>query len=196
MDEYAATSDAFSAEDGWREGSVKIRMPKEKHRHGREEDAPEATVGNIHYRPFLEVIKAAYQDARAQRYHWFPFRLFRRQTPPSPGSPPDPPERLITDIYNSDAMLEEHEKVQTKARDAREPDDDPAVEYVVAPVMVWSDSTHLTSFGTASLWPIYILFGNLSKYVRARPTAFAAHHLAYIPSVSRITCPKDMRLGL
>jgi len=50
--------------------------------------------------------------------------------------------------------------------------------------MLWSDSTHLTSFGNTSLWPIYLYLGSLSKYTRAKPTSFAAHHLAYIPKVS------------
>ena len=32
--------------------------------------------------------------------------------------------------------------------------------------MFWSDATHLATFGMVKLWPIYLLFGNLSKYVR------------------------------
>jgi hypothetical protein len=50
--------------------------------------------------------------------------------------------------------------------------------------MFWSDLTHLANFGTAKLWPIYMLFGNLSKYIRVKPNAGAEHHVAYIPSVS------------
>ncbi|TFY60206.1 hypothetical protein EVG20_g7504 [Dentipellis fragilis] len=50
--------------------------------------------------------------------------------------------------------------------------------------MLWSDSTHLASFGNAALWPIYMFFGNLSKYTRGKPTLFSAHHLAYIPKLS------------
>ncbi|KDQ28847.1 hypothetical protein PLEOSDRAFT_1075744 [Pleurotus ostreatus PC15] len=49
--------------------------------------------------------------------------------------------------------------------------------------MFWSDSTHLASFGNASLWPLYTLWGNQSKYTRARPTANACNHQAYIPSM-------------
>lgn len=58
------------------------------------------------------------------------------------------------------------------------------LENIVVPIMAYSDSTHLTSFGTASLWPIYFFIGLTSKYVRTKPTTFSAHHLAYIPSVS------------
>lgn len=59
----------------------------------------------------------------------------------------------------------------------------PQLETVVAAIMLSSDSTQLTSFGTASLWPIYLYLGNLSKYTRLKPKSFAAHHLAYIPKV-------------
>ena len=47
--------------------------------------------------------------------------------------------------------------------------------------MFWSDATHLATFDTAKLWPIYMLFRNLSKYVQGKPTSSAAKHLAYIP---------------
>jgi hypothetical protein len=50
--------------------------------------------------------------------------------------------------------------------------------------MILSDATHLTSFGTASSWPMYMFFANLSKYMRERPSKGAAHHLAYIPKLS------------
>lgn len=183
LDKYTATSGAFSADDGWQEGSIKIRLPKEGHAYNKEEDVPQFKVGNIFHRSFREVIRAAFQDVSARRFHWFPFRfLWRRKAPEGQHVPP-PPERLYTDIYNSDAMLEEHENIQEKAKLHREPDDPEDLEYVVGPILVYSDSTHLTNFGTAALWPIYVFFGSLSKYVRCRPNQFAAHHLAYIPSV-------------
>lgn len=52
--------------------------------------------------------------------------------------------------------------------------------------MLWSDATHLTNFGSASLWPLYMFFGGHSKYIRGKPTSGTGHHLAYIP-----TLPKD-----
>ncbi|PCH35863.1 hypothetical protein WOLCODRAFT_51266, partial [Wolfiporia cocos MD-104 SS10] len=64
------------------------------------------------------------------------------------------------------------------------PDDPPDTEVSIVPIMLWSDSTHLTNFGNASLWPIYMYFGSMSKYTRGKPTASASHHLAYMPSVN------------
>ncbi len=93
---------------------------------------------------------------------------------------PPPPIRVYTDCYNSNAMLDEDEKIHRMPRIAG---DDPDMEYAVLPLLVWSDETHLSSFGSAALWPIYIYFGNISKYLRGRPSEFMAQHLAYIPQV-------------
>lgn len=54
---------------------------------------------------------------------------------------------------------------------------------MVASLMLWSDATQLANFGDASLWPIYLFFGNQSKYTCSKPTAAACHHVAYIPTV-------------
>ncbi|KAJ7055705.1 hypothetical protein C8F01DRAFT_444509 [Mycena amicta] len=61
-------------------------------------------------------------------------------------------------------------------------------EPVIASIMPYSDATHLANFGTASLWPLYIYFGNRSKYERAKPSANAGYHAAYFPSV-----PEDIK---
>ena len=55
-------------------------------------------------------------------------------------------------------------------------------------LMFWSDATHLANFGSASLWPIYLFLGNLSKYIRSAPSTRSSHHLAYIPPVSAFCC--------
>jgi Plavaka transposase len=118
------------------------------------------------------VIQMAFKDTSSTFYHLTPFRLFWKPTADTE------PERVVTELYNSDAFLDEYEKLQHQPK---EPGCD--LERVIAALMVWSDSTHLANFGQASLWPIYIFFGNQSKYSRAKPSHFAAHHLAYLPSV-------------
>jgi len=92
---------------------------------------------------------------------------------------PDVVERLHGEIYQSDAMLEAQDQI---SKLPRAPDD--TLERVVVPLMVWSDSTQLANFGSASLWPFYLYFGNQSKYACGKPTANVCHHLAYIPTVS------------
>ena len=90
-----------------------------------------------------------------------------------------PPERVISEIYNSDAMIAEHERLQSQPN---EPGCN--LEKAIAAALVFSDSTHLTNFGVASLWPGYLLWGNQTKYERSKPSSFAAHHFVYMQSVS------------
>ncbi|TBU51185.1 hypothetical protein BD310DRAFT_786414, partial [Dichomitus squalens] len=172
LDEHQTTLGAFSVDDGWREIEVELHVPKERVQHEDERTTESFFVRGIWARNFTEVIKAGVRDVVARKYHWIPHQLFRRR------SADQPPERLYSEVYNSDAMLEEHQKLQEKPRNA---DDSPDVEYAVCALTVYSDSTHLAQFGTASLWPIHAFIANLSKYFRLKPTMFAAHHLAYIP---------------
>ena len=164
---------SFFAADGWHTTSISIRLPCEKVKQP-EDQAPQFQVQGLHYRKITEVVKSAFEEPAAETYHTTPYKLFWQ---------PDrtrPPERVITELYTADAMLEEHARIKS---------DPPKVpgcnlETVVAGIMLWSDSTHLALFGNAALWPIYLFVGNQSKYARAKPSAFAAHHLAYIPKVS------------
>jgi len=162
----------FSATSGWCEHSVKIRLPAEYQRFTKEEDAPQFEVSGVFVRSLTDVVRNAFQDPTGLSFHMTPFRQLWKS------SDDGPPVRLHSELYSSDAMLNEHEKIRAQPREPR-----CELETVVAAIMLWSDSTHLASFGNTSLWPIYAFFGNQSKYTRAKPTSFACHHLAYIPSV-------------
>ena len=161
----------FSGEAGWRESSVKIHLPVDKQKL-KEDTALMFEVPGVWHHDLLEVIRTAFEDTKAQFYHLTLFRLFWKSTPDSE------PERVVTDLYNSDAFLQEHEKLQQQPSEMG-----CDLEQAVAAIMVWSDSTHLANFGQASLWPIYLFLGNQSKYQCAKPSQCAAHHLTYIPLV-------------
>ena len=155
---------------GWLDRSYRPDIPSFSFQ--TEADAPVYNVGGLLYRKPLEVIKAALAESAAEQFHTSPFQEFWQ---PSPNAPP---ERLYSEAYNSDAFLEEHARICSQPRPHCN------LETIVISLMLWSDSTHLTSFGNASLWPIYLYFGNQSKYARGKPTSFAGHHMAYIPKVS------------
>ena len=212
LDKYDPPSGVFSASDGWLESSVPISLPKSRSKHKTEEAAPKFEVKGVVHRPLLSLIKTIVEDQNsrfAHKHHWYGHEMYwnpppsrAHGTPPplplppgstsisvhmytsdDPETTPPTPIRVYTDCYNSKAMLEEEAKLRKQPRNA---EDGPEVEQVIFPLLFWSDSTHLSTFGTASLWPIYVYFGSLSKYVRGRPTEFAAQHLAYIPDVSRV----------
>jgi len=157
--------------DGWHTTSIPIRLPCEKVNQ-LEEKAPIFQVEGLHYRKITEVVRSAFEEPAAQTFHTTPYKLYWQ---------PDKnraPERVFTEVYTANAMLREHEKVKNSSKVAG-----CNLETVIAAIMLWSDSTHLASFGNAALWPIYLFLGNQSKYTRGKPTSFAAHHLAYIPKV-------------
>jgi hypothetical protein len=128
-------------------------------------------VQGLFYQNPLDVIKAAFLETAAEDFHITPFKEYWQPHPNLPR------ERIYSELYNTDAFIDEHERIRAQPRLECQ------LETVIAAIMLWSDSTHLTNFGNATLWPIYLYLGNLSKYSRAKPTAFAAHHLAYIPKV-------------
>jgi hypothetical protein len=86
--------------------------------------------------------------------------------------------RVQGELYTSPAFIDAHREVQDLPR---EPGCD--LPRVVAALMFWSDATRLTSFGKAKLWPLYLYFGNESKYRRCKPSCHLCEHVAYFQSV-------------
>ena len=168
-----SSSGSKQLNDGWIETSVPISLPNIRVSHLSEAAAPVFHVKGFSYCKPLEVLKATYQEPSVAQFH---ITLFEEYWKPSPETPP---KHIYSELYNSDAYIQEHEKIQSQPQ----PASDCELEKVIAPIMLWSDSTHLTSFGHASLWPLYLYVGGLSKYTCAKPSSFSAHHLAYIPKV-------------
>ncbi|KAJ3825180.1 hypothetical protein F5880DRAFT_1611327 [Lentinula raphanica] len=155
----------------FQDATITIEVPS-----GSKEIEPQDfSIPGLQFRSIISVIKAIFADPLAEKFHFTPFKLFRTL----PGT--ESLERLYSELYNSDAFIEEHDRVQRLPSPPDQPDC--TLERVVLGLMFWSDSTHLTSFGNASLWPIYMMFGNLSKYIRSRPNSGACQHIAYIPSL-------------
>lgn len=174
LDDQSEGSSPFAKENGWHNSTVKILLPSEGVKHSAEEVAPVLEIPNVYHRSLVEAIVSAFKDESSVSFHYTPFRSFWKPTSTST------PERVITELYNSDVFYEEHVKIMQQQPEPGQP----SLENAIAAMMMWSDSTHLANFGNASLWPIYMLFGNQSKYSRCKPSSFASHHVAYIPSVS------------
>lgn len=174
LDNEEDASFPFSNQNVWKTTTITIPLPAEGIMHASEHDAPVLEVPGVHHRSLVEAITTAFQDEITKEFHYIPHHLFWKPTPESK------PERVITDLFNSDAFYGEFIDLSKRHPP---PISGPHIETAIAALMLWSDSTHLAEFGTASLWPIYLLFGNQSKYSRGRPSDFAAHHVAYIPLV-------------
>ncbi|KAF8816480.1 hypothetical protein BYT27DRAFT_7077235, partial [Phlegmacium glaucopus] len=154
-------------------GSVSIPVPCDGVKFKSEEDAPRFVVDGIWFRRPLEVIKRAFSEPAAEKFHITPFREYWKP------SEDEPEERIYSETFTADVFNEEYETLRTTTREGP----NSKLEPFVAGIFFYSDATHLASFGTASLYPMYMYVGNQSQYLRAKPSEFTAHHMAYIPKL-------------
>lgn len=181
-----ARLDNTDALDGWHRASLSIPVPKAKVKYPSEQDAPHFVIEDVYHRRLLDVIKEAAADEDTTTYNWIPYEL-NWNRPLDDGSrdpqgcPITEPVRLYSDVVNSQEALDEYARIRDWAK--QHCNDPPEVEIGLVPILIWSDSTQLANFGNASMWPIYVFFGFVSKYIRARPNSLSAHHLAYVPKV-------------
>ena len=189
-----------SERDGWRKTLVTIGIPSSKKatqasrreataaqrrvdRHEMLEDSsPEHAVPGYHFsvpfhhRSLCEEIKKTFSlDPAARDFVLDPHLV--EHVDPLTGKA----ERVFGELYNSQAFIDEDLRLQTSP-----PEPDCTLERVIVGLMFWSDATVVSQFGQAKAWPGYMFYANQSKYTRSHPSAFAAHYLAYIPSVSHL----------
>jgi len=176
LDGFAASSKIGGGP--WKTDSVRIKMPCARaHRpaFSTEKDAPAFEVHGVRYRSLVDLLVAKIQDPSfSMSFEYTPFTEW--WCPPGSAKP----IRIYGEAYSSDVAVQFYEEI----KGVPPPPDHPQIESVVVMLMLGSDATHLADFGTASLWPIYVFFGNMSKYDRSRTSEFAACHLAYLPKVT------------
>jgi hypothetical protein len=155
--------------DDWVQTSITIDIPTKS-----KEDRPQPyTIPGFYYRPLVEVIRAAFADAQARAFHLLPFKRLWKD--PLDGHE----ERILDELYTSDVWLEAQDDLHKLPRQPG-----CSLERVIAGLMLFSDATHLANFGTAKAWPLYLYFGNLTKYARSQPQSGACHLVGFLPSVS------------
>lgn len=166
------SSNPFREEYGWHQSAIKIRLPKEGKKWSTEAEAPELEIPGVYHRSITDIIESVFKDDVATTFNMTPYHEFWK-------SPDGRSIEVFSEAYSSPKMIKTYAEINNLPRKAGD-----NLEHVVASLMMWSDATHLASFGDASLWPFYLYFSNQSKYTRGKPTASACHHVAYIPSVS------------
>jgi hypothetical protein len=132
------------------------------------------SIPGLYFHKLTTLIKELFESPLSSMFHSTPFKMYRMR--PDGNSK----ERIFSEMYDSDVLWEEHNKVQCALTN----DLTCKWEKVIAALIFWSDATQLASFGTMKLWPIYMLFGNLSKYVQCQPKSGATKHVAYIPPLT------------
>jgi hypothetical protein len=164
----------FQAESGWKEATVLLPAPCPRTKIS-EERAYNIEVKGVYYRSLIHIMQDTCMGIHSNDLHLTPYKQFHDRLDGST-------ERVRSETYNSDAMYEEHVRLQAAHIAAGGED-----EVVVFGKHVWSDSTHLAQFGSLANWPVYVYCGNITQYKRAKPSAHCVNHAAYIPSVLLVT---------
>ncbi|KAI0308660.1 hypothetical protein OF83DRAFT_1073164, partial [Amylostereum chailletii] len=99
-------------------------------------------------------------------FHCEPFEHLWQPTPDIP------PQAVYRELYVSAAFREEHEKLQLSS-----PKPGCTLAHCIIGLMLGSDEMHLT------LWPVYNLYSNESKCLRARPSPNLCEHVAFLLKV-------------
>jgi hypothetical protein len=158
---------------GWQASPVTISVPFDHHA-----DNPgprELTFAKLYHRSLVMVIREKISNpSQHAHFHHQPYELLWQ--------PNDQPQaiRVYGELYSSPAFIAAHAALQESP-----PEPKCDLERVVVALMFWSDATQLTNFGDAKLWPLYMFFGNDSKYRRCKPSANCCEHVAYFETVRR-----------
>jgi hypothetical protein len=169
-------SNPFQLQHGWIQSSFNFPLVKEGIKYASETDPtiPFIQIENDIHRSITDIMKSIFTDSVFSTFHMTPFEQFWTTVDGRN-------VQVYSEAYMSPRMLDAREEINSLPRD---PEDN--YECIIAPLMIWSEATHLANFGDALLWPVYLFFGNQSKYIRGKPSLAACHHVAYIPLVSSI----------
>ena len=85
------------------------------------------------------------------------------------------------ELFTSKSFLDAHHELLESP-----PMPECTLPHCIVVFMFWSDATQLTSFGDAKLWPLYVFFGNQTKYRRGQPSAKLCNHVAYFQMIRMI----------
>jgi hypothetical protein len=183
IDSKLASNDGWTDEEdtGWIRTPVNIEVPFQHRRHvpATSDSVPrDFLVADFHHRSLVSVMREKISNpADMEGFHYEPYDLKWKSQPSSD------PISVHGELFTSPAFMDAHQEVQNLP--AEPGCDRPRV---VLALMFWSDATHLTSFGEAKLWPLYMYFGNESKYRRCKPTQNLGNHVAYFQAVRYIFC--------
>jgi Plavaka transposase len=153
-----------------------ITIPVPFHRLMKNSGTRDHAVGEMKHRRLVPVIEEKIRNTKPGDFHYQPYELV--WSPPSASEGEQLDLRVQGEFYNSPSFVEAHQELQNSPLIAG-----CSRERVVVALMLWSDETHLSSFGSAKLWPIYLFFGNESKYRRSKTSLKLCEHIAYLESV-------------
>ena len=161
---------------GWTNTPVTIPIPFHPRRGipPTDDDGPrDYIVSHFYHRKLMSIIRDKLsRPSGIRHFHFEPYVLHWQ-----PGDHLES-TRVHGELYTSPAFIEAHHALQTSP-----PEPDCDLPRIIVALMFWSDTTHLTNFGNAKICPLYMYFGNESKYRRCKPSCSPCEHVAYFEKV-------------
>ncbi|KAG2045453.1 hypothetical protein BDR06DRAFT_900654, partial [Suillus hirtellus] len=128
------------------------------------------TIPGFHFCSLVKVIHSAFVDVQANAFHLSPFKYVWKDPLDSHQ------EQVFNESYTSDSWLDAQDELQKLPREPG-----CTLEQVIAGLMLFSDTTHLANFRMAKAWPLYLYFGNLTKYACSALKSGACHLMGFLP---------------
>ena len=132
------------------------------------------TLQGFYHCSLISILEEKITDpVQAANFHYEPYELLWH--PPHR----DRDVKVHRELFTSSMLIDAHRELQELP-----PEPGCDLPHVVAAFMFWSDATQLTTFGNTKLWPLYVYFGNESKYRWCQPSNNSCSHAAYFQTVS------------
>ncbi|EGO23151.1 hypothetical protein SERLADRAFT_371382 [Serpula lacrymans var. lacrymans S7.9] len=167
---------------GWQKTPVTISVPF--HSRSADPGTHDHHVTDLFHHSLIQILRNKLTNPHDdQLFHYEPYKLFCHPSDQLHEA------RVHSEAYTSDTFLKTHYELQESP-----PQPGCNLQRVVAGFMFSSDSTQLTSFGNAKLWPLsctkfssstplYVYFANESKYCCAKSSCHLCNHAVYFQSL-------------
>ena len=177
-DEINPATSSWVDDSGWKTTEISIEVPVHN-KMAKGKGVESRVVGTLHHRSIVSILREKLANTPAWKF----FHMDGHELRWKPGGSDTSTEfRVLSELYNSDAFMEAQREVRTNPL----PSESEGCTHprVVVGAMFWSDATHLSTFSQSKVWPLYMIFGNDSKYQRGKDGSESYYHVAYFDSVS------------
>ena len=169
-------ADWLDEDAGWTRTPVTISVPYQSHQgllSAFGAGPKNYTINGFYHRKLVSVIKERILGLESNhQFHFSSYELHWQR------NPSEKPVRVQGELYSSPEFVEADREIQNLPAEPH-----CNLPRVLVALMFWSDATQLTSFGSAKVWPLYMYFGNDSKYLRCKPSSHLCEHIAYFQPV-------------
>ena len=173
--DFVQSTEWLDSDAGWMCTTVTISAPFS--RRSANPGPSDYSVPNFYHRLLVSILHERVLDPNDHHlFHYEPYELRWRR----PRNNRD--ITVHSKLFTSKSFLDAHRELLESL-----PVPECTLPHRIVAFMFWSDATQLTSFGDAKLWPLYVFFGNQTKYRRGQPSTKLCSHVAYFQTVSMIS---------